>query len=109
MRTRPMMTLFLIEETRPKQKTFSDRSDEFKMISTPIRIPLCDLLTMEQSVDQCDASCSAIWTGYLLSRQMFARQNAISPTPGCSSSVFRMPKLTQIALQISLGQVLAVQ
>src|ERR1700722_9914230 len=109
MRTRRVMILFLIGETKARQKIFSDRSEGFRMISILTRILACDLPTPERSVGPCDVSCSDIKTGFLLLHRMYAKPNVTSQTPECSFSDFGMPKLIQIALQISWEQVLAVR
>ena len=105
MRTRRVMMLFLIVETKAKQKTFSDRSEGFRMILILTRILACDLPTPERSVGPCDVSCSGIKIDFLLSHQMYAKLNATSQTPKCSFSDFGMPNLIQIALQISWERV----
>src|SRR5947209_651662 len=109
MRTRRVMMLFLIAETKMKQKIFSDRSEGFRMISILIRILACDLPTPERSVGRCDVSCSGIKTGFLLLHRMYAKLSVTSQMLECSFSGCGMPKLILIALQISWEQVLAGQ
>src|SRR5271156_3148749 len=109
MRTRRVMMFFLIGETKAKGKFFSDRSEGFRMISILTQILASGRPTPHRGGGPCDGSCSDIKTGFPLLHRMYAKLNVTSPTPECNFADFGMPKLIQIALQISWEQVLTVQ